>query len=184
MTTAAEATSETKHLVPIQTRLRGDALLNTPRLNKGAAFSREERAIFGLEGFLPYDIHTLDIQVQRAWNQLQKQPSNLLKHAFLASLRDQNQVLFYRLMQDHLRELLSILYTPTAGEAIQQFSHLFRRPMGCFLSFPNVDGPIDLVVVTDSEAILGIGDQGVGGITIATSKAALYTLGAGLNPNR
>ncbi|KAG9082409.1 NAD-dependent malic enzyme, mitochondrial [Ceratobasidium sp. 370] len=206
--TSAAATSETKHLVPIQTRLRSDALLNTPRLNKGAAFSREERAIFGLEGFLPYDIHTLELQAERAWNQLQKQPSNLLKHAFLASLRDQNQVLFYRLMQDRLSELLSILYTPTAGEAIQQFSHLFRRPTGCFLSYPNADGmraqleahvealnpqpdvsdpnpgPIDLVVVTDSEAILGIGDQGVGGITIATSKAALYTLGAGLNPNR
>ncbi|CAE6459903.1 unnamed protein product [Rhizoctonia solani] len=206
--TIDSATSETKNLVPIKTSLRADALLNTPRLNKGAAFSREERAIFGLEGFLPYDIHTLDIQVERAWNQLQKQPSNLLKHAFLASLRDQNQVLFYRLMQDRLSELLSILYTPTAGEAIQQFSHLFRRPIGCFLSYPNADGmraqleahveslnyepdvsdphagPIDLVVVTDSEAILGIGDQGVGGITIATSKAALYTLGAGLNPNR
>ncbi|CCO26081.1 malate dehydrogenase (oxaloacetate-decarboxylating) [Rhizoctonia solani AG-1 IB] len=145
---------------------------------QGAAFSREERAIFGLEGFLPYDIHTLEIQVERAWNQLQKQPTNLLKHAFLASLRDQNQVLFYRLMQDHLSELLSILYTPTAGEAIQQFSHLFRRPIGCFLSYPNADGmraqleahveslnyepdvsdpnagPIDLIVVTDSEAIL------------------------------
>ncbi|KEP53603.1 putative NAD-dependent malic enzyme [Rhizoctonia solani 123E] len=206
--TIASATSATKNLVPIKTSLRADALLNTPRLNKGAAFSREERAIFGLEGFLPYDIHTLEIQVERAWNQLQKQPSNLLKHAFLASLRDQNQVLFYRLMQDHLSELLSILYTPTAGEAIQHFSHLFRRPIGCFLSYPNADGmraqleahveslnyevdvsdpnegPIDLIVVTDSEAILGIGDQGVGGITIATSKAALYTLGAGLNPNR
>ncbi|KDN49396.1 hypothetical protein RSAG8_02098, partial [Rhizoctonia solani AG-8 WAC10335] len=206
--TIASATSATKNLVPIKTSLQADAILNTPRLNKGAAFSREERAIFGLEGFLPYDIHTLEIQVERAWNQLQKQPSNLLKHAFLASLRDQNQVLFYRLMQDHLSELLSILYTPTAGEAIQQFSHLFRRPIGCFLSYPNADGmraqleahveslkhetdvsdpnegPIDLVVVTDSEAILGIGDQGVGGITIATSKAALYTLGAGLNPNR
>ncbi|CEL52389.1 malate dehydrogenase (oxaloacetate-decarboxylating) [Rhizoctonia solani AG-1 IB] len=206
--TIASATSKTKNLVPIQTSLRADSLLNTPRLNKGAAFSREERAIFGLEGFLPYDIHTLEIQVERAWNQLQKQPTNLLKHAFLASLRDQNQVLFYRLMQDHLSELLSILYTPTAGEAIQQFSHLFRRPIGCFLSYPNADGmraqleahveslnyepdvsdpnagPIDLIVVTDSEAILGIGDQGVGGITIATSKAALYTLGAGINPNR
>ncbi|KAG8743715.1 NAD-dependent malic enzyme, mitochondrial [Ceratobasidium sp. 414] len=190
--TSAAATSETKHLVPIQTRLRSDALLNTPRLNKGRArgfdlldLSHDAnvgffnvKAIFGLEGFLPYDIHTLELQVERAWNQLQKQPSNLLKHAFLASLRDQNQVLFYRLMQDRLPELLSILYTPTAGEAIQQFSHLFRRPTGCFLSFPNADGmraqleahvealspqpdvsdpnpgPIDLVVVTDSEAIL------------------------------
>ncbi|KAG8715915.1 NAD-dependent malic enzyme, mitochondrial [Ceratobasidium sp. 423] len=208
LVTIDSATSKTKNLVPIKTNLRADALLNSPRLNKGAAFTREERAIFGLEGFLPYDIHTLETQVQRAWSQLQKQPTNLLKHAFLASLRDQNQVLFYRLMQEHLSELLSILYTPTAGEAIQQFSHLFRRPIGCFLSYPNADGmraqleahveslnyepdvsdpnagPIDLVVVTDSEAILGIGDQGVGGITIATSKAALYTLGAGLNPNR
>ncbi|QRV86174.1 malate dehydrogenase [Ceratobasidium sp. AG-Ba] len=199
--TSAAATSETKHLVPIQTRLRSDALLNCPRLNKGAAFTREERAIFGLEGFLPYDIHTLEIQAERAWKQLQKQPSNLLKHAFLASLRDQNQVLFYRLMQDHLRELLSSKYGhstacyvtklaassfsyPNAdGMRAQMEAHVESLNAQPDVSDPN-PGPIDLVVVTDSEAILGIGDQGVGGITIATSKSALYTLGAGLNPNR
>ncbi|QRW00220.1 malate dehydrogenase [Ceratobasidium sp. AG-Ba] len=223
--TSAAATSETKHLVPIQTRLRSDALLNCPRLNKGAAFTREERAIFGLEGFLPYDIHTLEIQAERAWKQLQKQPSNLLKHAFLASLRDQNQVLFYRLMQDHLRELLSSKYDHLIVCYVTEFiysplhAYCGRSNPAVFSSFPttywllprfypNADGmraqmeahveslnaqpdvsdpnpgPIDLVVVTDSEAILGIGDQGVGGITIATSKSALYTLGAGLNPNR
>ncbi|ORX38939.1 putative malate dehydrogenase [Kockovaella imperatae] len=202
---------EEKNLVPIRTNLKGSALLNTPRLNKGSGFTREERAIFGLEGFLPYDVHSLEKQCHRAYTQLLKQPSVILKHAFLASLRDQNQVLFYKLMQDHLKELLGVLYTPGAAEAVAQYSSLFRRPIGCFISFPNADGmraqleshladvnrtadvaydktkpndAIDLVVVTDSEAILGIGDQGVGGITISTSKAALYTLGAGINPNR
>ncbi|WVN91118.1 uncharacterized protein L203_106368 [Cryptococcus depauperatus CBS 7841] len=204
-------TVEDKNSIPIRTNLRGSALLNTPRLNKGAGFTREERQIFGLEGFLPYDVHTLEKQSLRAYNQLLKQPSVILKHAFLASLRDQNQVLFYKLMQDHLKELLGILYTPGAAEAVAGYSSLFRRPVGCYISFPNQDGmraqleghlldinrtadvaydsnkpndAIDLVVVTDSEAILGIGDQGVGGITISTSKAALYTLGAGINPNR
>ncbi|WWC97724.1 hypothetical protein V866_004609 [Kwoniella sp. B9012] len=197
-----------KNQVPIRTNLRGSALLNTPR---GAGFSREERQIFGLEGFLPYDVHSLEKQALRAYNQLLKQPSVILKHAFLASLRDQNQVLFYKIMQDHLKELLGVLYTPGAAEAVANYSNLFRRPVGCYISFPNQDGmraqleghlldvnrtadvaydsnnphdAIDLVVVTDAEAILGIGDQGVGGITISTSKAALYTLGAGINPNR
>ncbi|KAI9636546.1 malate dehydrogenase [Dioszegia hungarica] len=200
-----------KNLLPIKTNLRGSALLNNPRLNKGAGFTREERQVFNLEGFLPYDVHSLEKQARRAWNQLLKQPSVILKHAFLASLRDQNQVLFYKLMQDHLKELLGVLYTPGAAEAVANYSNLFRRPIGCFISFPNQDGmksqleghlmdvnrtadytydqekmkdAIDLVVVTDSEAILGIGDQGVGGITISTSKSALYTLGAGINPNR
>ncbi|EKD03860.1 malate dehydrogenase [Trichosporon asahii var. asahii CBS 8904] len=214
--------------IPIRTNLRGSELLNTPavtthhsapgdtpkaneQLNKGAGFSREERAVFGLEGFLPYDVHSLERQALRAYNQLKKQPSVIQQHAFLASLRDQNQVLFYRLMQDHLKELLGVLYTPGAAQAVAQYSNLFRRPIGCFLSYPNKDGmraqllahlhdinrvadvamasedpkeTIDLVVVTDAEAILGIGDQGVGGITISTSKSALYTLGAGINPNR
>ncbi|WOO83428.1 putative NAD-dependent malic enzyme 3 [Vanrija pseudolonga] len=203
--------TDNKNLVPIRTNLRGSSLLNTPRLNKGAGFTREERAVFGLEGFLPYDVHSLEKQALRAYNQLLKQPTVILKHAFLASLRDQNQVLFYRLLQDHLKELLGVLYTPGAAEAVENYSNLFRRPIGCFISYPNHEGmraqleahlqdvnrtadvayhskdskdAIDLVVVTDAEAILGIGDQGVGGITISTSKAALYTLGAGINPNR
>ncbi|ODN91425.1 malate dehydrogenase (oxaloacetate-decarboxylating) [Cryptococcus wingfieldii CBS 7118] len=183
-----------------RTNLKGSALLNTPRLNKGAGFTREERQIFGLEGFLPYDVHSLEKQALRAYNQLCKQPSVILKHAFLASLRDQNQVLFYKLMQDRLKELLGVLYTPGAAEAVAGYSSLFRRPVGCYIlqghlsdinrtadvayDSQNPNDAIDLVVVTDSEAILGIGDQGVGGITISTSKAALYTLGAGINPNR
>ncbi|BEI83076.1 hypothetical protein CcaverHIS002_0309440 [Cutaneotrichosporon cavernicola] len=165
--------------MPIRTNVRGSALLNTPSLNKGAGFSREERSIFGLEGLLPYDVHSLEKQCDRAYNQLKRQPTPLLQHVFLASMRDQNQILFYRLLQDHLRELLGIIYTPVAGEAVQQYSSLFRRPIGCFLSFPNRDGmraqleahlqsinivadvarhdettaeSIDLVVVTDGEA--------------------------------
>lgn len=121
--------SENKNLIPIRTNLQGSALLNTPSLNKGAGFTREERSIFGLEGFLPYDVHSLEKQARRAYAQLQKQPSVILKHAFLASLRDQNQVLFYRLMQDHLEELLGVLYTPGAAEAVQNYSSLFRRPV-------------------------------------------------------
>ncbi|BEJ13721.1 hypothetical protein CspHIS471_0308950 [Cutaneotrichosporon sp. HIS471] len=205
--------------MPIRTNLRGSALLNTPSLNKGAGFSREERSIFGLEGFLPYDVHTLEKQCDRAYNQLKRQPTPLLQHVFLASMRDQNQILFYRLLQDHLRELLGIIYTPVAGEAVQQYSNLFRRPIGCYLSFPNRDGmraqleahlqsvnivadvarhdettaeSIDLVVVTDGEGkphwalwrVLAHEGRGVGGITISTSKASLYTIGAGINPNR
>jgi len=106
------ASSRTKNLVPIRTNIRGSELLNTPRLNKGAAFSREERSLFGLTGMLPWEVHPLEKQVARAYAQLQKQPTTILKHAFLASMRDQNQVLFFRLMQDHLKELLGILYTP------------------------------------------------------------------------
>ncbi|ODO01677.1 hypothetical protein I350_06503 [Cryptococcus amylolentus CBS 6273] len=212
--TRPSITAEDKNLVPIRYSaihrgltntdahppLAGSALLNTPRLNKGAGFTREERQIFGLEGFLPYDVHSLEKQALRAYNQLCKQPSVILKHAFLASLRDQNQVLFYKLMQDRLKELLGVLYTPGAAEAVAGYSSLFRRPVGCYIlqghlsdinrtadvayDSQNPNDAIDLVVVTDSEAILGIGDQGVGGITISTSKAALYTLGAGINPNR
>ncbi|CAE7081670.1 unnamed protein product [Rhizoctonia solani] len=227
--TIASATSATKNLVPLKTSLRADALLNTPRLNKvcwrlrcaalGLRFGMTLARVLHSRGknvrflVLKGSSHMTSTILKSKLNGHGTNSKNSLqifctKHAFLASLRDQNQVLFYRLMQDHLSELLSILYTPTAGEAIQHFSHLFRRPIGCFLSYPNADGmraqleahveslnhdpdvsdphegSIDLVVVTDSEAILGIGDQGVGGITIATSKAALYTLGAGLNPNR
>ncbi|TIA70576.1 hypothetical protein E3P92_00562 [Wallemia ichthyophaga] len=204
--------SSTKNLIPIRTSLKGAGLLQQPVLNKGSAFSREEREIFQVDGHIPYDVHSLEKQMVRAYAQFKRQPSNILKHAFLASLRDQNQILFYALVSSRLKEMLPVLYTPTVGEAVSQYSDLFRRPIGCFLSLPtahtmreqlqshanaafrykyppgmknsDTERPFDIVVVTDSEGILGIGDQGVGGISISTSKAALYVAGAGVDPNR
>ncbi|KAL7421414.1 NAD-dependent malic enzyme, mitochondrial [Cryptotrichosporon argae] len=190
-----------KNLVPIRTNLRGSALLNNSRLNKGAGFTRDERQVFGLESFLPYDVHSLDKQIERAYQQLLRQ----------ATADRAETLLFYALMQKHLKETINILYTPGVAEAVANYSTLFRRPTGCFISYPNHDGmraqleaqledvnrtadvaynaketqdAIDLVVITDSEGVLGIGDQGVGGIAISLAKSALYTLGAGVNPNR
>ncbi|KWU45829.1 hypothetical protein RHOSPDRAFT_25075 [Rhodotorula sp. JG-1b] len=181
---------------PIWTALRGRALLNEPSLNKGAGFSMEERETFGLTGLLPHEVHTLDQQCKRAYNQMQERPSPIAKYTFLSSLRDQNIVLFYSLCLRYLEEALPIVYTPTVGEAIQKYSTIWRRPDGLFLSIAHKNKlremmmqarrpkDIDLIVVTDSEGILGIGDQGVGGQLIAQGKANLYTLGGGIDPSR
>ncbi|GAA5831201.1 hypothetical protein JCM11251_007792 [Rhodosporidiobolus azoricus] len=185
-----------KNLRPIWTALRGRALLNEPTLNKGAGFTVEERDTFGLFGMLPHEVHTLEQQCKRAYSQLQERPSNLAKYTFLSSLRDQNITLFYALCLTYLQELLPILYTPTVGEAIQKYSTIWRRPDGLFLSWANRNRmkelmlqakrpkDVDLIVVTDSEGILGIGDQGVGGILISMGKANVYTLGGGIDPSR
>ncbi|GAA5857648.1 hypothetical protein JCM8547_004313 [Rhodosporidiobolus lusitaniae] len=185
-----------KNLRPIWTALRGRALLNEPTLNKGAGFTVEERATFELYGLLPHEVHSLEQQCKRAYSQLQERPSSIAKYTFLSSLRDQNIVLFYAVCMRHLHELLPIIYTPTVGEAIQKYSTIWRRPDGLFLSFANRNRmkellyqakkpkDVDLVVVTDSEGILGIGDQGVGGILISQGKSNIYTLGAGIDPSR
>ncbi|TNY24152.1 hypothetical protein DMC30DRAFT_420609 [Rhodotorula diobovata] len=185
-----------KNLRPIWTALRGRALLNEPTLNKGAGFTFEERTTFGLCGLLPYEVHSLEQQCKRAYSQLQERPSALAKYTFLSSLRDQNIVLFYSLCLRHLNELLPIIYTPTVGEAIQKYSTIWRRPDGLFLSYKHrhqlrelmlaAKRPkdVDLIVVTDSEGILGIGDQGVGGILISMGKSNIYTLGGGIDPSR
>ncbi|BGP37120.1 NAD-dependent malic enzyme, mitochondrial [Rhodotorula kratochvilovae] len=185
-----------KNLRPIWTALRGRALLNEPSLNKGAGFTFEERDTFGLFGLLPYEVHSLEQQCKRAYSQLQERPSAIAKYTFLSSLRDQNIVLFYSLCLRYLNELLPVIYTPTVGEAIQKYSTIWRRPDGLFLSYQHRNKmremmlqakrpkDVDLIVVTDSEGILGIGDQGVGGILISMGKANIYTLGGGIDPSR
>ncbi|KAF9523079.1 hypothetical protein CPB83DRAFT_863423 [Crepidotus variabilis] len=174
--------------------LRGQSLLTSPRLNKGTAFSVTERKAFGLDGRLPYRVNTLDEQCQRAYEQLQTRETPIAKNLFLTSLKAQNWTLYYSLLSKHVKELVPIIYTPTEADAIASYSHQFRRSEGLYLSFPNRDtmeqdfldqirgGDIDLLVCTDSEAILGIGDQGVGGVGISTAKAALYSLIGGLDP--
>ncbi|GAA5918126.1 hypothetical protein JCM1841_005263 [Sporobolomyces salmonicolor] len=189
-------THHKKNERPIWTALRGRALLNEPSLNKGAAFTSEERDAFGLYGLLPHEQHSLEQQCERAYSQLQERSSPMAKYTFLSSLRDQNLVLFYNLALRHLQELLPVIYTPTVGEAIQNYSTIWRRPDGLFLSFAGrkrmrelmlqAKRPkdVDLIVVTDSEGILGIGDQGVGGILISIGKGNIYTLGGGIDPSR
>ncbi|OAL45878.1 hypothetical protein IQ07DRAFT_591156 [Pyrenochaeta sp. DS3sAY3a] len=181
---------------PQQTSLTGNALLRTPYFNKGSAFTKDERDTFKLHGLLPANVQSLDEQVQRAYAQYSSRPSDLAKNTFMTSLKEQNEVLYYRLILDHLKEMFSVIYTPTEGDAIADYSRLFRKPEGCFL---NVDDAgrieddikqwgnpedIDLIVVSDGQQILGIGDQGVGAILISVAKLVIYTLCAGIHPAR
>lgn len=179
------------------TTLRGRAILADPRINKGTAFTVEEREALGLLGVLPHRVLTLEEQASRAYEQYRSQPTALAKQVALNDLRDRNEVLFYRLLCDHLRELLPIIYTPTVGEAIEHYSHQYRRPRGVYLSADQPEaierslasaglGPedVDLIIATDGEAILGIGDWGIGGMGIALGKLAVYTAAGGVDPNR
>jgi malate dehydrogenase (oxaloacetate-decarboxylating) len=182
---------------PVRIRARGNEVLATPMINRGTAFTREERETLGLTGLLPDRVSTIDGQLRRVYAQYLRQPDDLAKNVYLANLRDRNEVLFYRLLTERIEEMLPIVYTPTVGVAIERFSHEYRRPRGVYLS---VDRPqdvetalanyglggdaVDLIVATDSEGILGIGDQGVGGIDIAIGKLAVYTAAAGIHPRR
>ncbi|MFC8770471.1 oxaloacetate-decarboxylating malate dehydrogenase [Bacillus cereus] len=181
----------------LETTLRGVEVLSTPLLNKGVAFTQEEREELGLKGLLPPAVLTLEEQSRRAYEQFCSQPDDLLKNVYLTALHDRNEVLFYRILTNHLREMLPIVYTPTVGVAIQRYSHEYRKPRGVYLSindssgieeaFANIGATaenIDLVVVTDGEGILGIGDWGVGGINIAIGKLAVYTAAVGIDPSR
>lgn len=176
---------------------RGNAVLSTPMINRGTAFTVSQRQALGLTGLLPTGLSTLDSQLRRVYAQYTRQPDDLAKNVYLSNLRDRNEILFYRLLTDHIKEVLPIVYTPTIGRAIERFSHEYRRPRGIYLS---VDHPedveaafgnygmdaddVDLIVATDSEGILGIGDWGVGGIEIAIGKLAVYTAAAGIHPRR
>src|SRR5690349_20248533 len=176
---------------------RGLAVLGSPMINRGTAFTREQRADLGLTGLLPSGVSTLDGQLRRTYAQFCRGTSDLAKWVYLTNLRSRNEVLFYKLLSEHIEEMLPIVYTPTVGLAIEQFSVEFRRPRGVYLS---VDHPeevetalrntglgaedVDLLVATDSEGILGIGDQGVGGIEISIGKLAVYTAAAGIHPRR
>jgi malate dehydrogenase (oxaloacetate-decarboxylating) len=176
---------------------RGKAVLADPRINRGTAFTREERRALGLTGLVPPRVLTLDQQAARAYDQYREQPDDLAKNVNLTALHDRNEVLFYRLVTDHLAEMLPIVYTPTVGAAIARYSHEYRRPRGVYLSVDapedierslrasgRAPGDVDLIVATDGEAILGIGDWGVGGIDIAVGKLAVYTAAGGVDPGR
>jgi len=178
-------------------RLRGRSVLTTAMLNRGTAFTLAEREALGLTGLLPDGVSTIESQLHRAYAQYRRQPDDLAKNIFLGHVRDRNEVLFYRLLTDHIHEMLPIVYTPTVGTAIERYSLEFGRPRGVYLSVDHPDqvetafrnyglGPddVDLIVATDSEGILGIGDWGVGGIAIAVGKLAVYTAAAGLHPRR
>jgi malate dehydrogenase (oxaloacetate-decarboxylating) len=180
-----------------RTTLRGRQVLADPRINKGTAFSDSERADLGLIGLIPAALFTLDDQVARVYAQYLAQPDDLARNVTLTALHDRNEVLFYRLLTDHLSEMLPIVYTPTVGRAIQQYSQEYRRPRGIYLSVDHPElieasllasdlGPddVDLIVATDAGAILGIGDWGVGGINIAVGKLAVYTAAGGIDPVR
>ncbi len=176
---------------------RGFDVLHAPEINKGTAFTLDERRVLGLTGLLPPAVLTIEQQAERAYELFKKQPDDLAKNRFLTALQDRNETLFFHLLGVHIVEMLPIIYTPTVGLAIQQYSHQYRRPRGVFLSIERpheieealrnaalgADG-VDLIVATDAEAILGIGDWGVGGIDICVGKLAVYTAGAGIDPSR
>lgn len=175
--------------------LRGMDLLDKPLLNKGTAFTEQERASFGLHGLLPPHIETLEGQVVRAYEAYRRKDDDLERHIYLRALQDTNEVLFYRLLLDHIEEMTPVVYTPTVALACEQFSHIYRRPRGLFISYPLRDSvrqllqsrpnrEVDVIVVTDGERILGIGDQGAGGLGIPIGKLSLYTLIGGIRPER
>jgi malate dehydrogenase (oxaloacetate-decarboxylating) len=174
---------------------RGFELLNNQVLNKGTAFTDSERTAFGLHGLLPPHVETLEEQVVRAYGAFQHKEDPLERHIYLRALQDTNEVLFYRLLLDHIEEMAPIVYTPVVALGCQQFSHIYRRPRGLFISYPFRDSisallsnrpnpEVDVIVVTDGERILGIGDQGVGGLGIPIGKLSLYTLIGGIHPAR
>ena len=181
----------------LRVRARGFSVLGTPMLNRGTAFTPDERRALGLVGLLPQGVSTIDGQLRRVHAQYQRQPDDLARNVYLANLRDRNEVLFYRLLSEHLGDMLPIVYTPTVGKAIERYSHEYRRPRGVFLSVDHPDlieesfrdyglgaDDVDLIVATDAEGILGIGDWGVGGIEIAIGKLAVYIAAAGIHPRR
>ncbi len=172
-------------------------VLDDPLLNRGVAFTPDQREALGLTGRLPSAVLSLEEQGRRAYDQLQKQPTDLAKNVYLEELHDRNEVLYYKVLTDHLTELLPIAYDPIVGEAIERYSHEYRRPRGIFLSIDAPDdmekafaslklgpGDVDLIVCSDAEEILGIGDWGVGGSDIAVGKLAVYTAAAGIDPRR
>jgi malate dehydrogenase (oxaloacetate-decarboxylating) len=180
-----------------ETGARGLAVLNSPLLNKGTAFTAEERKTLGLTGLLPPDISTLGTQVKRAYIQYERLPDALSKNIYLTTLHDRNEVLFYRLLSEHLREMIPIVNDLTVGMAMKQYHHECRRPRGVYLSIDHVEAieeafanlgarsrDIDLILATDAEQILGIGDWGVGGIEVSIGKLAIYTAAGGVDPTR
>jgi len=172
---------------------RGAALLHDPLLNKGTAFTPAEREALGLRGLLPPHVHTLEEQVARVMDNYRNKATDLERYIHLVALQDRNETLFYRVVTNYIEELMPIIYTPTVGQACQQWGHLFRRPRGLYISWSdrghvkealrNWNHPdVRVIVVTDGERILGLGDQGVGGMGIPVGKLSLYTACAGIDP--
>ena len=173
--------------------LSGYDLINSPRLNKGTAFSDDERDAFDLHGLLPPHVGSLDEQVARRLQALQDQPDAFHKYSVLRDLQDMNETLFYALLLRNTLEMLPLVYTPTVGEGCQRFSEIWKKPRGLFLSYPNRDrieqilnhpnyDSVKCIVVSDGERILGLGDQGAGGMGIPIGKMALYTALGGIHP--
>jgi malate dehydrogenase (oxaloacetate-decarboxylating) len=178
---------------PIYIPFAGPALLESPLLNKGSAFSERERQQFNLEGLLPYKIETIEEQKARAYQQLCAFQSDIDKHIYLRNMLDTNETLYFRLVIDHLEEVMPLIYTPTVGLACQQFSKMYRRKRGLYIAYPARDRVdemlqnatkqnVKVIVVTDGERILGLGDQGIGGMGIPIGKLALYTACGGISP--
>lgn len=179
--------------VPFEVSLTGQRLLDDPLLNKSSAFPEKERREFGLMGLLPLHTSTIDEQLTRVYENYQRKDNDIERYIFLTALQDRNETLFYRLLQEHVTEMMPIIYTPTVGEGCRQYSHVFRRPRGLYISYryrneilsqlnnaPAND--VEVIVVTDGERILGLGDLGVGGMGIPVGKLSLYTLCAGIHP--
>ncbi|WP_130804036.1 NAD-dependent malic enzyme [Acinetobacter ihumii] len=186
----AENTTK-KH--PLYIPYAGFTLLELPLLNKGSAFTQDERRHFNLNGLLPHVIETIEEQSQRSYQQFTAFNDAINKHIYLRNIQDTNETLFYRLIEDHLEEMMPIIYTPTVGEACQRFSDIYRRHRGVFMSYTdreNIDDilqninrrNVKVIVITDGERILGLGDQGIGGMGIPIGKLSLYTACGGISP--
>ena len=178
----------------VKTSRLGKDILENPLLNKGTAFSAQERRRYGLLGLLPPHVESLEQQVVRAYDAFMRKGDDLERHIYLRNLQDTNETLFYRLIDEHLMEMMPIIYTPVVGEACQQFSEIYRRPRGLFIPYPEREqidemlanaraDDVQVIVVTDGERILGLGDQGAGGMGIAIGKLSLYTACGGIDPS-
>ncbi|MCI4235562.1 NAD-dependent malic enzyme [Dickeya dianthicola] len=178
---------------PLYIPYAGPILLEFPLLNKGSAFTEAERAQFNLHGLLPEAVETIEEQAERAWRQYREFKNDMEKHVYLRNIQDTNETLFYRLLETHLSEMMPIIYTPTVGAACEHFSDIYRRARGLFISYPNREHIDDMlqnatkqnvkvIVVTDGERILGLGDQGIGGMGIPIGKLSLYTACGGISP--
>jgi hypothetical protein len=174
---------------------RGPALLAHSMYNKSTAFTREERETFGLHGLLPDAVSTMEQQARRVYGNIVRKTDALERYIGLAALHDRNEILFFRVLADHLEEFMPIVYTPTVGRACQEYSRIFRRAHGLWITPEHRgrvrevlgDAPFDdvrLIVVTDNESILGLGDLGAGGMAIPVGKLALYTAAAGIHPSQ
>ena len=178
---------------PLYLPFAGPAILESPLLNKGTAFTEDARISFNLDGLLPWVIETIDEQVARAYQQFTNFTNDLDKHIYLRNIQDTNETLFYSLVRNNISEMMPIIYTPTVGLACERFSKNYRRNRGLFISYPNKDRIDDIlnnstrhkvkvIVVTDGERILGLGDQGIGGMGIPIGKLSLYTSCGGISP--